>query len=66
MRIPKITITSYTIKDIVVSEIAKQQRINDLRKKTDILIIDDEDFAPQEFLENNNYSCLLYTSGHNL
>mgnify|MGYP002318330657 FL=1 len=55
MRIPKITITSYTIKDIVVSEIAKQQRINDLRKKTDILIIDDEDFAPQEFLENNNY-----------
>ena len=55
VRIPKITITSYTIKDIVVSEIAKQQRINDLRKKTDILIIDDEDFAPQEFLENNNY-----------
>lgn len=55
MRLPKIAITKYTINDIVVSELSKQERINDLRKKTDILIIDDEIFAPQEYLENNNY-----------
>ena len=55
MRLPKIAITQYTINDIVVSELSKQERINDLRKKTDILIIDDEIFAPQEYLENNNY-----------
>lgn len=48
-------ITKYTIDDITVSEMTKKERLNDLRKKTDILIIDDEAFAPQEFLELNNY-----------
>ena len=40
-------VTRYSIKDIAVSEISKKDRINDLRKKTDILIIDDEKFIPQ-------------------
>lgn len=44
-------VTRYSIKDIAVSEISKKDRINDLRKKTDILIIDDEKFIPQSFLE---------------
>lgn len=48
-------ITRYSIKDIEISEILKRDRINDLRKKTDILIIDDEEFGPQSFLEKNNY-----------
>lgn len=45
----------YTIDDITISEMTKKERLNDLRKKTDILIIDDEAFAPQSFLESNNY-----------
>lgn len=48
-------ITRYSIKDIKITEISKKDRINDLRKKTDILIIDDEEFGPQSFLEKNNY-----------
>lgn len=55
MKIPKATIIRYNINDIKIPETVRKERIQDLRKKTDVLVIDDEGFEPKEFLESNNY-----------
>lgn len=55
MKIPRGALIWYNINDIKISDTVRKERIHDLRKKTDVLVIDDEKFEPKEFLEGNNY-----------
>ena len=55
MKIPRGALIWYNINDIKISDTVRNERIHDLRKKTDVLVIDDEKFEPKEFLEGNNY-----------
>lgn len=55
MKIPRGALIWYNINDIKISDTVRKERIHDLRKKTDVLVIDDEGFEPKEFLEGNNY-----------
>lgn len=55
MKIPSGALIWYNINDIKISDAVRKERIHDLRKKTDVLVIDDEGFEPKEFLEGNNY-----------
>jgi len=54
-KIPQFALIKYNINDIKISETVRKERIYDLRKKTDVLVIDDEGFEPQRFLEQNHY-----------
>lgn len=55
MKIPQIHIVKYTLEDLKTIENVKEQNILNLRKMIDILVIDDEEFAPGTFLEKNNF-----------
>lgn len=55
IKIPKIAFIKYSINDVKISENVRRERIADLRKRTDVLVIDDENFEPKDFLEKNNY-----------
>ena len=55
MKIPQIHIVKYTLDDLKTIENIKEQNILNLRKMIDILVIDDEEFAPGAFLEKNNF-----------
>lgn len=55
MKIPEICIIKYRIEDLKLSESVKDEKILDLRKRIDILVIDDEEFTPSIFLSNNNF-----------
>lgn len=55
MKFPSVAIIKYNINDIKITDAVRKERIHDLRKKTDVLVIDDEGFEPKEFLEGNNY-----------
>lgn len=55
MKIPEICFIKYKIEDLKLSESVKDEKILDLRKRIDILVIDDEDFTPYNFLINNNF-----------
>lgn len=47
----------YTIKDIEEAASMKlMNNISKIRKEVELLIIDDNDFGPQEYLKNNGYS----------
>lgn len=55
MKMPQFAIVTYNINDIKISDTVRNERIQDLRKRTDVLVIDDEVFEPKTFLEQNNY-----------
>ncbi|MGN0402458.1 MAG: hypothetical protein ACI4HQ_09410, partial [Acetatifactor sp.] len=55
MKIPEICIIKYRIEDLKLNESVKDEKILDLRKRIDILVIDDEEFTPSIFLSNNNF-----------
>lgn len=47
MKIPRGALIWYNINDIKISDTVRKERIHDLRKKTDVLVIDDEKFEPK-------------------
>lgn len=55
MKLPQIHIIKYTLDDLKTFENIKEQSILDLRKSIDILVIDDEEFSPGDFLVRNNF-----------
>lgn len=55
MKLPQIHIIKYTLDDLKTFENIKEQSILDLRKSIDILVIDDEEFSPGDFLVKNNF-----------
>lgn len=55
MKIPEICFIKYSIEDLKLGESVKDEKILDLRKRIDILVIDDEEFTPVTFLSNNNF-----------
>lgn len=55
MKFPRLAMIKYNINDIKISEAVRKQRVLDIRKRTDVLVIDDEGFEPKTFLEQNNY-----------
>lgn len=55
MKIPEICFIKYRIDDLKLSESVKDEKILDLRRRIDILVIDDEKFTPYDFLVNNNF-----------
>ena len=55
MKIPEICFIKYRIDDLKLSESVKDEKMLDLRRRIDILVIDDENFMPSNFLINNNF-----------
>lgn len=55
MKFPQISIVKYTLDDLKIIENTKEKSVQDLRKVVDVLIIDDEEFPPTDFLRNNNF-----------
>ena len=55
MKLPQIHIIKYTLEDLKTLENIKEQSILNLRKMIDILVIDDDEFSPGDFLEKNNF-----------
>lgn len=55
MKLPQIHIIKYTIEDLKMIEMVKQEKILDLRKQIDVLVIDDEEFSAGKFLTSNNF-----------
>lgn len=55
MKIPQLSLITYNINDIKIPDTIKAERLHDLRKQTNVLVIDDEGFEPKSFLESNDY-----------
>lgn len=55
MKIPELFLIKYKIDDLKLNESVKKERILDLRRRIDVLVIDDQEFSPADFLINNNF-----------
>lgn len=66
MKLPRISITKYTIEDLKAIKSIKREANLKLRKRIDILVIDDEEFTPGEFLDKNHFSLTYKTDIDNV
>lgn len=66
MKLPRINVTKYTLEDLKTLESVKREGNLKLRKRIDILVIDDEEFTPGNFLDKNHFSLTYKTDIDNV
>lgn len=55
MKLPELYFIKYKIDDLKLGESVRDERALDLRRRIDVLVIDDEEFSASSFLTKNNF-----------